>query len=70
MLYYEITKEIQTKKIVLKHNQKYGKKDSVKRIASQVVALLKRFFLDGNIHKNRRINGNNMRDKLVEKQEY
>ena len=51
----------------LKHNQKYGKKGSGKRIASQVVALLERFFLDGNIHKNRRMNGNNMRDKLVEK---
>lgn len=53
----------------LKHNQKYGKKGSGKRIAPQVIALLERFFLDGNVHKNRRMNGNNMRDKLVEKQE-
>jgi hypothetical protein len=54
---------------VLKHNQKYGKKDSGKRIASQVITLLECFFLEGNVHKNRRINGHNMRDKLVEKQE-
>ncbi|CAG8658491.1 21621_t:CDS:2, partial [Rhizophagus irregularis] len=53
----------------LKHNQKYGKKGSGKRIAPQVIALLERFFLDGNVHKNRRMNGYNMRDKLVEKQE-
>ncbi|CAB4468410.1 unnamed protein product [Rhizophagus irregularis] len=53
----------------LKHNQKYGKKGSGKRIAPQVIALLERFFLDGNVHKNRRMNGHNMRDKLVEKQE-
>lgn len=53
----------------LKHNQKYGKKDSGKRIAPQVIALLERFFLEGNVHKNRRMNGYNMRDKLVEKQE-
>jgi len=53
----------------LKHNQKYGKKGSRKRIALQVVALLKHFFLEGNIHKNRRMNGDNMRDKPVEKQE-
>ncbi|GBB93180.1 hypothetical protein RclHR1_21260001 [Rhizophagus clarus] len=53
----------------LKHNQKYGKKGSGKRIAPQVIALLERFFLDGNVHKNRRMNMNNMRDKLVEKQE-
>jgi len=31
--------------------------------------LLERFFLEGNVHKNRRMNGHNMRDKLVEKQE-
>ena len=54
---------------VLKHNQKFGKKGSGKRIAPQVIALLERFFLEGNIHKNRRMNGQNMRDKLVEKQE-
>ncbi|CAB4493632.1 unnamed protein product [Rhizophagus irregularis] len=53
----------------LKHNQKYGKKGSGKRIAPQVMALLERFFLEGNVHKNRRMNGYNMRDKLVEKQE-
>ena len=53
----------------LKHNQKYGKKGSGKRIAPQVVALLERFFLEGNIHKNKRMNGHNMREKLVEKQE-
>ncbi|CAG8750926.1 15130_t:CDS:2, partial [Rhizophagus irregularis] len=52
-----------------KHNQKYGKKGSGKRIAPQVIVLLERFFLDGNVHKNRRMNGHNMRDKLVEKQE-
>ena len=53
----------------LKHNQKYGKKGSGKRIAPQVVALLERFFLNGNIHKNRRMDGYTMREKLVEKQE-
>jgi hypothetical protein len=53
----------------LKHNQKYGKKGSGKRIAPQVVVLLERFFLEGNIHKNRRMNGHSMREKLVEKQE-
>ncbi|GBC02273.1 hypothetical protein RclHR1_04530015 [Rhizophagus clarus] len=53
----------------LKHNQKYGKKGLGKRIAPQVIALLERFFLDGNVHKNRRMNGNNMQDKLVKKQE-
>ncbi|CAB5184096.1 hypothetical protein RhiirA5_433782 [Rhizophagus irregularis] len=30
----------------LKHNQKYGKKGSEKRIAPQVIALLERFFLE------------------------
>ncbi|GBC03511.1 hypothetical protein RclHR1_05170001 [Rhizophagus clarus] len=61
--------EILENKMTLKHNQKYGKKGSGKRITPQVIALLERFFLDGNVHKNRRMNENNMRDKLVEKQE-
>ncbi|RGB34409.1 hypothetical protein C1646_760611 [Rhizophagus diaphanus] len=52
----EMAKEMQTRKIG-------------KRIAPQVIALLERFFLEGNVHKNRRMNGYNMRDKLVEKQE-
>ncbi|RGB28161.1 hypothetical protein C1646_768175 [Rhizophagus diaphanus] len=65
----EIAKEMQTKKIALKHNQKYGKKSLGKRIAPQVVVLLESFFLEGNVYKNRRMNGHTMRDKLVEKQE-
>uniref|UniRef100_U9UFI3 Uncharacterized protein n=1 Tax=Rhizophagus irregularis (strain DAOM 181602 / DAOM 197198 / MUCL 43194) TaxID=747089 RepID=U9UFI3_RHIID len=43
----------------LKHNQKYGKKGSEKRIAPQVIALLERFFLEGNTAWTHRISVRN-----------